>query len=91
VGQERDADNNITAFIQNWFEVTLPGSSFSMSSGELKNVTIRMNVEKWWESPNVYDHDVVGSKIMQNQEAMRMGVENGQHVFSIGSIDNGVL
>ena len=90
VGQERDVDNNITGFIQNWFEVSLPVSSFSISSDELKKVAIRMNVEKWWESPNIYDHDEVGSRIMQNQEAMRMGVENGKHVFSIGSIDSGV-
>jgi hypothetical protein len=90
VGQERDADNNITGFIQNWFEVTLPASSFSLSAREQKKISIRMNVEKWWESPNVYDHDVVGSRIMQNQEAMHMGVENGRHVFSIGSINTEV-
>ena len=91
VGQERDANNNVTGFIQNWFELSLPASSFSISSGEIKKIAIRMNVEKWWESPNVYDHDVVGSKIMQNQEAMRMGVENGRHVFSIGSVSSGVI
>jgi hypothetical protein len=87
VGQERDVNNNITGFIQNWFEVTLPASAFSIAQGEIKRIAIRMNVEKWWENPNVYDHDVVGSRIMQNQEAMRMGVENGKNVFSIGAID----
>lgn len=88
VGQERDTDNNITGFIQNWIELELPSSSFSIESEEIKHITIRMNVDKWWDQPNIYDHDVVGGKIMQNQEAMRMGVENGRSVFSIGSISS---
>lgn len=90
VGQERDNDNNIVGFVQNWFEVELPSSSFSISADEVKNISIRMNVEKWWESPNIYNHDEVGSRIMQNQEAMRMGVENGKNVFSIGAIESEV-
>ncbi len=86
VGQERDEENNITGFIQNWFEVELPSSGFSIDENETKLITIRMNVEKWWESPNIYNHDEHGGKIMQNQEAMKMGVENGKRVFSIGAI-----
>lgn len=86
VGQERDADNKVTGFIQNWIETELPGSSFRISEKETIAVTIRMNVEKWWGNPNIYDHNVVGGKIMQNQDAMRMGVENGKSVFTIGQI-----
>ncbi|MCG8310593.1 MAG: hypothetical protein MI975_24600 [Cytophagales bacterium] len=85
VGQERDVDNNITGFIQNWFEVELPSSSFSVEE-ETKIINIRMNVEKWWDQPNLYDHDEIGGSIMHNQKAMKMGVENGKNVFSIGSI-----
>ena len=86
VGQERDAENNITGFIQNWFEVELPASSFSIEANEFKFINLRMNVEKWWDAPNIYDHDEQGSKIMQNQEAMKMGLENGKHVFTISKI-----
>lgn len=86
VGQERDVENNITGFIQNWFEVELPASSFSIEPNETKSIAIRMNVEKWWDTPNIYNHDEIGGKIMQNQQAMKMGVENGKSVFSIGSI-----
>jgi hypothetical protein len=85
VGQERDEENNITGFIQNWFEKELPNSMFKLTD-ETKVINIRMNVEKWFESPHVYNHDETGGKIMQNQAAMRMGVENGENVFSIGSI-----
>jgi len=91
VGQERDNSGNITGFVQNWFEVELPTSSFSIAADETKNISIRMNVEKWWESPNIYNHDEVGSRIMQNQAAMRMGIENGQNVFSIGSIESEIV
>jgi hypothetical protein len=47
-----------------------------------------MNVEKWWDQPNVYDHNTIGGKIMQNQNAMRMGVENGLSVFTISQISD---
>ena len=89
VGQERDVDNNITGFIQNWIEVDLPSSSFSIGPGKETTIAIRMNVEKWWDQPNIYNHDEVGGMIMQNQKAMKMGVENGKSVFSIGSIESG--
>ena len=87
VGQERDAENNIIGFIQNWFEVELPSSAFAVKSNEIKSIAIRMNIENWWDSPNIYNHDVHGGMIMQNQEAMHMGIENGNTVFSIGTIN----
>jgi hypothetical protein len=86
VGQKSDADNKITGFIQNWFETELPNSVFSIEDNETKSIIIRMNVDKWWDQPNMYNHDEHGGKIMQNQEAMRMGVDNGKSVFTIGSI-----
>ena len=86
VGQEKDADNKITGFIQNWFKTELPSSAFSIKENETLSISIRMNVEGWWDTPNVYNHNQHGGKIMQNQEAMRMGVKNGESVFSIGSI-----
>jgi len=88
VGQERDAENNITGFVQNWFEIELPASSFSVSGGDHKLIAIRMDVNEWCKSPNIYDHDIHGGKIMQNQEAMRMGVENGKSVFRVSNISD---
>ncbi len=87
VGQERDADNNITGFVQNWFEVDLPASAISMAANEHKSIAIRMNVEKWWDQPNQYNFDVYGPMTMQNQAAMAAAKENGQHVFTIGSVE----
>ncbi len=88
VGQERDAENNITGFIQNWIEIELPSSAFSLAPGEEKQITIRMDVDEWWKNPNTYDHDVHGGKIMQNQGAMRMGVENARSVFKVSKISS---
>lgn len=86
VGQQKDEQGQTIGFIQNWIEIVLPNSSFTLNTGEIKEITIRMNVEKWWEYPNVYDHNIHGSKIMQNQQAMRMGVENGYNVFELITI-----
>ncbi len=86
VGQNRDGDGNIIGFVQNWFSIELPASAFTLGDGETKIITVRMNVENWWKNPHVYDFNIYGSKIMQNQEAMRMGCENGKNVFSVSGI-----
>jgi len=76
--------DSITGFIQNYFEVELPASSFSISEGEIINFEIRMNVKNWFNNPHVYDHDEWGGDIMQKQDAMKLGCDNGQEeVFSI--------
>ena len=85
VGQEHDANNTITGFVQNWFETTMP-ASFTVKDNETKSITIRMNVEKWWDQPNVFDFNTIGGKIMQNQQAMHMGIENGKSVFAVSQI-----
>ncbi|MBR9997585.1 MAG: hypothetical protein KFF73_01380 [Cyclobacteriaceae bacterium] len=41
------------------------------------------NVENWFRSPHVYDHNVYGSRIMNSQEAMGKIRDNGIDVFSI--------
>lgn len=82
VGQTRDADGKVTGFVQNWFESTLQGP-VNIQANQTNTLGIRMNVEQWWEQPHVYDHNTIGGKIMQNQQAMQMGVENGRNVFSL--------
>ncbi len=75
--------DSITGFIQNYFEVELPNSSFTVSPGKTKSVEIRMNVENWFQHPHVYDHNEWGGDIMQKQDAMKLGCENGKEdVFS---------
>jgi len=64
--------DSITGFIDNQFNVSLPGSGFDLKAGETKVVEFIMHVENWFKDPNIYDHDLYGGYIMQNQEAMQM-------------------
>lgn len=75
--------DSITGYIENQFNVSLPASDFSIHSGETISLVITMHIEKWFMEPFVYDHDVYGGYIMQNQEAMNRVKNNGHNVFSI--------
>ena len=77
----QDTDS-ITGFIHNDFIVSLKNSGFTISKGEKKKCTVTMNVDKWFKEPHLYDHDVYGGYIMQNQEAMEKAKENGHNVFT---------
>jgi len=76
--------DSITGFVQNYFEVVLPNSAFSSSSGDTLQFEIRMNVENWFQNPHTYNHDEWGGDIMQKQDVMKLGCENGKEdVFSV--------
>lgn len=83
IGQHYDNNGDvIPPFIDNSFRVGLPNASFTSVVGKTSEVTIRMNIEKWFKEPNIYDHNHWGGDIMQNQPAMKAAVENGWNVFS---------
>lgn len=75
--------DSIIGFVHNNFDVSLPGSGFSVDEGELKSLKITMHIDQWFVDPHVYDHDVFGGYIMQNQEAMQIVKENGSNVFTL--------
>jgi hypothetical protein len=81
-GNDYNVDS-IYAFIQNYFKVSLPGSSFTMTDKDTMTFRLTMNIENWFENPHVFDFDQWGGAIMQNQPAMNMAKENGWNVFSI--------
>ena len=74
--------DSITGFVQNYFNVELPNSSFSLVKNQTKEIQIIMNIENWFKSPNTYNHDDWGGDIMQNKEAMFLACENGHDVFT---------
>ena len=78
--------DSIYAFVQNYFTVTLPSSSFSIVKDGTREIEIIMNVDSWFKTPNIYDHNYWGQNIMQNQPAMQMAKENGYDVFTTGLI-----
>jgi len=81
VGQEKNEDGS-SDFIQNWFEVELLLEESDLS--ESAELTLVMNIENWFQAPNLWDFDVIGGKIMDNQNAMKAASENGaKDVFSV--------
>lgn len=76
--------DSIIGFVQNYFEVQLPNSAFALREGDTLDFEIRMNVQNWFQNPHIYDHNYWGGSIMQKQDAMKMGCDNGQtDVFTL--------
>ena len=67
-----------------YIEVELPSSSFTASEGKI--ITIGLDINKWWNSPNVLDLNDVTS-IMGNPTMQQIMHENGADVFYLESIE----
>jgi hypothetical protein len=74
--------DSIYAYVQNYFRVTLPESSFSINKNESLTFRLTMNLDRWFSTPHVFDLNYWGGAIMQNQAAMQVLKENGPFVFS---------
>ena len=48
-----------------------------------KNITIVMNIEKWFDGNNAFDFSAYPMGIMQSQPGMHYAVSNGENAFSI--------
>ncbi len=79
--------DSIYAFVQNYFRVKLPNSAFTVEENKTRNIEIIMNIDSWFKTPYIYDHNYWGGAIMQNQQAMQMVKENGFDVFMVGKIE----
>ena len=77
------SDNQITNFVDNYFRVALPLNDCIIRDNQTAVIHLVMNVNAWFKSPNIYDFNVLGGSIMQNQNAQQMLRENGANVFSI--------
>lgn len=75
--------NTVAGFIQNYFSVEFNDLNFTITDGSTQSFELEMKVENWFKSPHVYDHNQWGGSIMQQQEAMQLGCENGRNVFVI--------
>ncbi|HPD64968.1 MAG TPA: hypothetical protein P5050_02960 [Bacteroidia bacterium] len=82
----KQGDDSTFIFVQNWFKVDLPSSFFSLQKDKTKEITIRMNIESWFKTPHVYDHNYWGPDVMENQRALKTIKENGFDVFTVSSI-----
>lgn len=76
-------NNVIIGFVQNYFTVKPAGPGFVIEDGMLVEAELCMNIENWFQHPHIYDHNLWGGAIMQNQAAMQMACENGRDVFKV--------
>lgn len=88
IGQIYDSVGAITGYVHNDFPVILKSSQFEIMIGETKEIAIVMNIENWFKDPNIYNHDLYGGYIMQNQTAMQKAKENGHNVFTFAETKN---
>lgn len=80
-GQQRDANGNIIGFIDNSFEITIP-FDFFIGKDMTTNLIFNMNINEWFRNPNIFDFNVFGGNIMQNQQAQEILKSNGSSVFT---------
>lgn len=88
IGQIYEGES-ITGFVHNDFTVTVPASSFTIYDEKTTTLTLDMNINNWFTNPNIFDFDIRGGGIMQNQMAQEIIRQNGQDVFSVR--DKGLL
>jgi hypothetical protein len=81
-----DINGSDTTFMDNSFHVKLPNSGFTIIKDATKEVQIIMNIDSWFDTPYIYDHNHFGQMIMQNETAMHTISANGTDVFSVGYI-----
>jgi len=83
-------DNHVVAFVHNHFTVTLP-VHFFVSENNTLPLVLNMEVQRWFDSPNLYNFDDFGTGIMQNQRAQELLRENGWNVFEVIPRDFGTM
>lgn len=57
-----------------------------MSIGSDPEIEIKANLAEWFKNPNTWDLNELNTVLMPNSEAQIMMYENGQSVFSLGTI-----
>jgi hypothetical protein len=80
IGQLRDENNVITQFVHNYFTVNLP-VSFTIDENNTAQLALNMEIQRWFDTPNLYNIDEFGTGIMQNQRAQQLLKENGWNVW----------
>ncbi|MCK4569869.1 MAG: hypothetical protein KAT76_06220, partial [Bacteroidales bacterium] len=88
IGQVYDpVSGEVTGFIQNYFEISVPMSEFTINKDQETIINLVMKVDSWFKNPHTYDHNEWGGDIMQKQDAMKLACENGNDVFGVLSVE----
>ncbi len=78
--------DSITGYVHNYFKVTLPLPAMQIENNSLRTISLAMNIDSWFKTPNTWDFNTWGGYIMQNQQAMQTAKENGFDVFTVISV-----
>tara|TARA_R110001592_G_scaffold107256_1_gene300371 strand:+ start:349 stop:1137 length:789 start_codon:yes stop_codon:yes gene_type:complete len=76
------AQPSMGVFEQNYFRADLGAINITGDA----TIEIKMDIAEWYKNPNLWDLNVMHSTLMSNYNAQRMMNENGQSVFSLGTI-----
>ncbi len=68
--------------LEHSFMVTLPLTQKTLSKGDVMDIALDMNVNRWFTSPHNFDFNEYGGSIMQNAEAQEVLEANGWDVFA---------
>lgn len=82
----RAADNpgpNPTFPQDTFFEVNLGAITLT----ENTQITIRMDIDQWFENPYLWDLNVYNQMLMPNSAAQILMYDNGQNVFNLESVE----
>jgi len=66
--------------------ITLSDQSF-VSEGNDLTISLNMDINKWFDTPTIYDFNIFGAAIMGNMTAQMALKQNGANVFSVNSIE----
>jgi hypothetical protein len=75
--------DSITAYVQNYFYVNIPASSFSISQGQTKFLEINMDLNHWFTGEYEFDFANHPDMMMQDEAAIHEACLNGHHAFSL--------
>ncbi|MCK9617865.1 MAG: hypothetical protein M0R21_08505 [Lentimicrobiaceae bacterium] len=76
-----DSSSTVVKFVQNYFKVVMT-KHFQIFENS-NYLAIVMDVNSWFDTPEVYNLDFWGAHIMQNQNAMHAICLNGKDAFSL--------
>jgi hypothetical protein len=74
--------DSIIGYIQNYFTV-ITAAPFSVVENNITNISIGMNIEKWFDPENAFDFAEYPMGIMQSQVGMYEACMNGRKAFVV--------
>jgi hypothetical protein len=63
--------------------VTLPVNLLINAENNTIHLALNMEIQRWFDTPNLYNFDEFGTGIMQNLRAQELLKENGKNVFQV--------